>query len=119
LFTHRLDAPGAPGKRTVVAGEGRLRVGERKGLREWHRLFGLLLTDFFTGTPFTVELERDLSAQQQFLDVVILRRGRGRFAGRLPDRLEGLAEHNLLTFKSLREALDPWALRELMGHYVA
>src|SRR6266705_2012947 len=92
---------------------------ERDALRDWHRLFGLLLTDFFTGSPFTVEVERDLSEQQQFLDVVILRRGRGRFVGRLPDGLVGLAEHNLITFKSHREALDSWAMKELIGHYVA
>ena len=58
---------------------------KREGLRDWHRLFGLLLTDFFTGSPFRVEVERDLSVQQQLLDVTIVRRGRGRFAGRLPD----------------------------------
>ena len=88
-------------------------------LRDWHRLFGLLLTDFFTGSPFTVEVERDLSEQQQFLDVVILRRGRGRFSGRLPDGLNGLAAHNLISFKSHHEALDAWAMKELVGHYVA
>jgi hypothetical protein len=88
-------------------------------LRDWHRLFGLLLTDYFTDSPFTVEVERDLSAQQQFLDVVIARRGRGRFAGRLPDGLDDLAAHNLITFKSHREALDGWAMKELVGHYVA
>jgi hypothetical protein len=38
---------------------------ERDVLREWHRLFGLLLTDFFADSPFTVEVERDLSEQQQ------------------------------------------------------
>jgi hypothetical protein len=92
---------------------------DRDALRDWHRLFGLLLTDFFTGSPFTVEVERDLSEQQQFLDVVILRRGRGRFVGRLPDGLDALALHNLITFKSHREALDPWAMKELVGHYVA
>jgi hypothetical protein len=92
---------------------------EREASRDWHRLFGLLLTDFFTGSPFTVEVERDLSEQQQLLDVVIVRRGRGRFAGRLPDGLEGLAAHNLITFKSHREALDGWAVKELIGHYVA
>jgi hypothetical protein len=92
---------------------------DRDVLRDWHRLFGLLLTDFFTGSPFIVEVERDLSEQQQFLDVVILRRGRGRFVGRLPDGLNGLAEHNLITFKSHREALDAWAMKELIGHYVA
>ena len=92
---------------------------DRDVLRDWHRLFGLLLTDFFTGSSFIVEVERDLSEQQQFLDVVILRRGRGRFAGRLPDGLDDLTEHNLITFKSHHEALDAWAMKELIGHYVA
>src|SRR5207248_10485496 len=77
------------------------------------------LADFFTGSPFTVEVERDLSEQQQLLDVVIVRRGRGRFVGRLPDGLDSLAAHNLITFKSHREALDAWAMKELIGHYVA
>ena len=92
---------------------------DQQALRDWHRLFGLLLTDFFTDSPFTVDVERDLSQQQQFLDVVILRRGRGRFAGRLPDGLEGLRPHNLLTFKSHHEALDGWAVKELVGLDVA
>jgi hypothetical protein len=92
---------------------------EREGPRDWHRLFGLLLTDFFAGSPFVVEVERDLSQQQQFLDVVIVRRRRGRFAGALPDGLGDLADHNLITFKSLHEALDDWAIRELIGYYVA
>src|SRR5262245_53218459 len=92
---------------------------ERDALRDWHRLFGLLLIDFFTGTPFTVEVERDLSQQQQLLDVVIVRRGRGRLAVRLPDGLDGLTDHNLITFKSHREALDGWAMKELAGHSVA
>ncbi len=94
-------------------------AGERPVLRDWHRLFGLLLTDYFTDSPFVVEVERDLSVQQQLLDVVIVRRRRGRFAGRLPDGLTGLAAHNLITFKSHHEALDAWALKELVGHYVA
>jgi hypothetical protein len=92
---------------------------DRGTLRDWHRLFGLLLTDFFTGSPFTVEVERDLSQQQQLLDVLILRRGRGRFSGTLPDGLADLAAHNLITFKSHREALDGWAMKELVCHYVA
>ncbi len=85
---------------------------------DWHRIFGLFLIDLFTGSTFVVELEKDLSRRKQLLDVVILRRGKGRFAGRLPDGLEGLAAHNLLTFKSHHEALDDWALKELTGHYV-
>jgi hypothetical protein len=90
-----------------------------EALRDWHRLFGLLLTDLFSGSPFVVEVERDLSVQQQLLDVAIVRRGRGRFAGRLPDGLESLRPHNLMTFKSHHEALDGWALKELSGLDVA
>jgi hypothetical protein len=64
-------------------------------------------------------VERDLSLQQQFLDVVILRRKRGRISFRLPDGLDNLATHNLISFKSHHEALDDWAMKELIGHYVA
>jgi hypothetical protein len=92
---------------------------ERQALQDWHRLFGLLLTDFFTDSPFAVEVERDLSEQQQFLDVAIVRHSRGRFAGRLPDGLEDLAAFNLVTFKSHHEALDARAMRELIHHFVA
>jgi hypothetical protein len=92
---------------------------DREALRDWHRLFGLLLADFFTGSPFTVEVERDLSQQQQLLDVVVVRRGRGQFTGRLPDGLGDLVDHNLISFKSHREALTPWAVKELAAHSVA
>jgi len=92
---------------------------EQEALREWHRLFGLLLMDFFSGSPFAVEVERDLSVQQQLLDVSIIRRGRGQFAGRLPDGMNGLRPHNLLTFKSRHEALDAWTMKELSGADVA
>src|SRR6266851_5536922 len=64
------------------------------------------------------ELEKDLSIKKQLLDVVILRKQQGRFAGQLPDGFDDLAIHNLLTFKSYWEALDDWALKELTGHYV-
>ena len=37
--------------------------------RQWHRLFGLLLSDHLSGSPFTVELEKDLSQKIQLLDV--------------------------------------------------
>jgi len=32
----------------------------------WHRLFGLFLIDYFTDSPYMVELEKDLSIKQQF-----------------------------------------------------
>src|SRR5438477_6428829 len=85
---------------------------------DWHRLFGLVLTDFFSGSPFVVELEKDLSLKKQLLDVIILRKSPGAFPGPLPEGLEDLATHNLITFKSHQESLDDWALKELTGHYV-
>ncbi len=41
----------------------------------WHRLFGIGVSEFFRGTPYHVELEKDLAIKAQFLDVVIIRQG--------------------------------------------
>ena len=92
---------------------------ERDSNMNWHRFFGLLLTDFFYGSPFRVDLEIDLSLKQQFLDVVILRKQEGLFSGQLPDGMDSLAEYNLISFKSFQESFDPWTMKELIGHYVS
>src|SRR5947208_5420594 len=63
-------------------------------------------------------MEKDLSLKQQLLDVVLIRKGPGALPCRLPDGFEDLAAHNLVSFKSYKEALDGWALNELVGHYV-
>src|SRR5258708_31374772 len=84
----------------------------------WHRLFGLSLVDFFRGLPVHVEMEKDLSLKQQLLDVVLIRKEAAAVPCRLPDGFEELAAHNLVSFKSYQEALDGWALNELIGHYV-
>ena len=84
----------------------------------WHRLFGLALTDFFTDSTWVVELEKDLSLKRQLLDVVILRKDTGNPIETLPDGLDNLGKYNLLSYKSLREPFDDWALKELTGHYV-
>ena len=60
----------------------------------------------------------DLSIKQQLLDIMIVRRRRGDRTPVLPDGLVLLADHNLLTYKSLHEPLDGWALKELVGHWV-
>jgi len=87
-------------------------------IRPLHRLFGLSWIDFFQGTPIAVETELDLSLKQQFIDLVLIRKGPGPLPRPLPDGFEDLAAHNLLTFKSHQEALDAWALWELVGHFV-
>lgn len=86
--------------------------------RPFHRLFGLSWIDFFRGSEIDVETELDLSLKQQFLDLVLIRKGPGPIPRRLPDGFEELAAHNLVTFKSFQEAFDVRALWELIGHYV-
>jgi hypothetical protein len=60
----------------------------------------------------------DLSVKQQFVDLVLIRQGPGPLPQPLPDGCDNLAGQNVLTFKSHQEALDGWALCELVGHYV-
>ena len=83
----------------------------------WHRLFGLTLTDVFSDTPWRVELEKDLAMQRQLLDVVIIEQtALDGVTVELPDGLDNLRAHNLLTYKSKQEPLDGWALDERIGH---
>jgi hypothetical protein len=91
---------------------------ERNPINDWHRLFGLSWIDFFQDSPIDVETEIDLSLKQQFIDLVLIRKGPEPILRPLPDGFENLAAHNLITFKSHHEALDGWALSELVGHYV-
>ncbi|MCI0463004.1 MAG: hypothetical protein L0Z62_39155 [Gemmataceae bacterium] len=86
--------------------------------RPLHRLFGLSWSDFFQGTTIGVEIEMDLSLKQQFLDLALIRKAPGPLPRPLPDGFDDLAVHNLITFKSHQEALDLWALWELVGHFV-
>jgi len=88
------------------------------GFTDWHRLFGITLTDFFTGTAYTVELEKDLSLKKQFLDVVIIEKKEGQMPDELPDGFENMGKHNLISYKSLHEPFDGWSADELAGHYV-
>ncbi|MCP4685766.1 MAG: hypothetical protein GY867_10030, partial [bacterium] len=87
-------------------------------MMKWHQIFGMALTDYFSGSAYTVEVERDLSLRRQLLDIIIIERGDGERPDELPDGFDNLAAHNLVTFKSHREALNAWALDELVGHYV-
>jgi len=91
----------------------------------WHRLFGIALTDLFTGRPWRVELEKELALKNQRLDVLIIERLPGDAASSdpaaladLPDGLENLPAHNVLSYKFKQEPLDGLAMEELIGHYV-
>ncbi len=87
----------------------------------WRRLFGLGLIDLYHRTSYRVELEKDLSLKQQFLDVAIIAIEVEQDAlvelPNPPDGLDDLSRHNLLTCKSLREPLDAWAMDEISGPF--
>ncbi len=51
---------------------------EKKQKIDWHRLLGLIFTDFFTGSAWNVELEKDLSVRRQLLDIIILGQNEGK-----------------------------------------
>ncbi len=85
---------------------------------DWHHLFGLGLTDYFTGSCYQVEMEKDLSIKKQRLDVLIIEQESGSPISEPPDGLENLARHNLMSYKSIQQALNAWTLDELIGHYV-
>jgi len=75
--------------------------------------------DYLSDRGFSVELEKDLSEKQQYLDVVIIKQENkeAELSG-ICDGFDNLAEYNLLSYKSKREALNFWAIEELIGHYV-
>jgi len=106
------------GRRTIATPNEKAAGVGMSETRPLHRLFGLSWIDFFRDTPVAVETELDLSLKQQFVDVVLIRKGPGTLPRPLPDGFEDLAGHNLVTFKSHQEALDGWALWELVGHFV-
>ncbi len=85
----------------------------------WHRLFGLLLTDYLTPRGFNVEVEKDLSFKRQLLDVVVVEQvaGKGNLEG-ICDGFDNFVAHNLITYKSKHESMTGWSIEELIGHYV-
>jgi hypothetical protein len=87
----------------------------------WHRAFGLTLTDFFKDSNFEVGLEKEMSVKLQYLDVLIIKKSDGKPIDKLklPDGFEHLANYNILTYKSMHQALDHWAIEEVIGHYVS
>ena len=85
---------------------------------DWHHLFGWTLMDYFTGSNYNVDLEKDLSVKPQLLDVVIIEKSTGSPLSELPDGLENLSKHNLLSYKSLHETLDTLVIAELLSYYV-
>jgi hypothetical protein len=86
----------------------------------WHRIFGMALTQYFAGSRWKVEVETDLSVQQQKLDIAIVFRDR---AGNNPDPIwpDGIGEparFNLFTFRGLKQVLSAEVVKEVVAHSV-
>ncbi len=90
-----------------------------KKVIKWHDLIGLTLTDFFKGSNFEVKTEQNMSVKPQYVDVLIISKSSGKPIDKLPDGFEFLTDYNILTYKSLDQILNQWAIVEVLGHYVS
>jgi hypothetical protein len=114
-------------------------------LIDWHRLFGITVLDYFTGSNYRVEVEKNLTLKNplqylqitlqgddecsvehkelpsvpQFLDVAIIKETKGRTMKGLPDGLDNLSKHNLMTYHSPHQVMESFSLEELLWHYVS
>ena len=90
-------------------------------MNDWHRIFGVSLADAVTGLPFRVIQELELAQIKQRLDVAIIRADRTLPTAHWPDMPDGLtdlADHNIVTYKSIRESLSRAAMYELISSSV-
>jgi len=86
---------------------------------DWHRLFGTMMIDQCDGSNVEVSLELDFSVVQQLLDCALLRKHSAGTEPTLPDGLNPLTDHTLISFKSHHESLNVFAIEEHIGHGVA
>ena len=98
---------------------------EKKSTRkQWHRLLGLILEPLFDRLGYETKIEYDLSRQQQFIDLIVVRKKESeKQTEKLPksywENFGQLNEHNLISFKSYSESFNGFSLAELLGHYIS
>ncbi len=89
----------------------------------WHRFLKIGLRQLLKGTCYDVVDEFDISNQAQRVDFVIIRKSDEDLPEpdrrKMPDGLRELADHNLVSYKSMNEPFDHYALNELIAHTVA
>jgi hypothetical protein len=84
----------------------------------WHRILGLTLSDYFYGTDFKVEMEKDLSLKRQLLDILVIEQSPNAVIENPAAGLHDMARFNLASYKSFQESMNDWALNELIASYV-
>jgi hypothetical protein len=93
----------------------------KSSVLRWHRLVGLILSPLFDLLGYLTQVEIDLSMKEQFLDIVVVRRGdKPTDFSRLPkvywEAFGELNLHNLISFKSYSESFNAESLEEFFGH---
>jgi hypothetical protein len=78
----------------------------------------MFITVHFYGSPYEVEVEKDLTIRKQLLDIIIIKRYKDSGFNLYPAGLENMSKHNLISYKSIHESFTVWSLMELIGHYV-
>ena len=93
---------------------------------DWHDFFGRFVKKALEQKPYTVEVEKLVAKQDQYLDCLIISRNSSINASNavpsmgnvlLPDGLELDKSYNLVSYKSCRESLTMWSIQELIGYY--
>ena len=51
--------------------------------------------------------------------MLIISKSSGKPVDKLPDGFEFLVDYNILTYKSLNQSMNQWAIIELLGHYAS
>jgi hypothetical protein len=84
---------------------------------KWHHVLGNALRDYFSDTCYSVGIDRELKIKQ-FVDILIIEEHEGENREHRLKGFENLSKYNVITYKSLRQPLDSWALDELTSYYV-
>ena len=89
--------------------------------RDWHRLWGMMVSPLFKRLGCDVTVELDLSFKAQRLDMTVITKNEPLcFDNVNPDYYQGfenLNDHNLISFKSFNEVFNITAIEEFYGHF--
>ena len=88
---------------------------------DWHRAFGIAIKRLISEHGYSVHMEMEVSQQKQLLDLIIIRQEQVKpiQTEQLCDGFDNLAKYNLISYKSLHESFNDFAVEELYGYYIS
>ena len=88
---------------------------------DWHRAFGIAIKRLISELGYSVHMEMEVSQQKQLLDLIIIRQEQVKpiQTEQLCDGFDNLAKYNLISYKSLHESFNDFAVEELYGYYIS